>query len=170
MAVPCLKSLVVRNMGVSAVSSHQRFRLHLQRRGTLPGGSSPAPETGDRQEAGRRRVDGRGNVAAPPLWGRGGSCPSEGRGRQAKRESGQALLQGCHPAALPSNTRPGSKPRPYAKTDQAEIFVTLGVLFDYRSESCDAETPPLPSTCTQFRGLCKDPSIPLHEPCTLSLS
>ena len=122
---------------------------------TSPAQEDPAREARaqlPREGMGRRQASAvlmaGGNAAAPPPWGRGSSCLSEGRGRQVKRISGQALPQGCHPAALPSNTRPGSKPPPYSKTDQAEIFVALGGLLDYQSQSCDAETPPLPSTCT----------------------
>jgi len=156
-------SLVGRNTGASAVCSHPHLHLHLQRRGTLPGGWSPAPTGGDG-----------GRLASARLMAgqRDGFCPSEGRGRRVKRGPGQALLQGSHPAAPPSNARPGSEPLPsrLIRRQSKQKFSSLcRGLFDYRSQSWDAETPPLASTRTQFRGLCKDPSIPLRKPCALSL-
>lgn len=66
-----------------------------------------------RQEAHQPCSD--GNVDSPSPRGHSSSHSSKGRGRQAKRVSGQALLQGCHPTVLPSNARPGRKPLPQAR-------------------------------------------------------
>lgn len=127
-----------------AVSSHPCLHLHLQRR-DLPqeAGAQLLRESTGRRQSSTVRMAG-GNVDSPPPRGRSGSHFSRGRGGLAKCVSGQALLQGCHPTALPSNARPGRKP--HLKTDQAEIAVALRELFDYQSQSCDVGTPPLPST------------------------
>lgn len=134
--------------------------------GPSKGGWSPAPEREHRQETDQHCTDGRGQCGFSSTTGSQWLPFFQGQGRLAKCVSGQALLQGCHPTALLSNARPGRKP--HLKTDQAEIAVALGELFDYQSQSWDV-TPPLPSTCAWLRGPRGDLSMPLCEPCTLSL-
>lgn len=85
-----------------------------------------------------------GHVDSPPPQGRSGSHSS--RDRLAKRVSGQALLQGCHPTAVPSNARPGRKPPPQARPSRN--CCCFEGLFDFQSQHCDAGTPPLPSSRT----------------------
>lgn len=99
-----------------------------------------------RQETDQHCTDGKGNMDSPPPWGQSDSHSSKGRGRLAKRVSGQTLLQGCHSTALPSNARLGRKPPPQARPSRN--CCCFGELFDYQSQYCSVGTPPLPSTCT----------------------
>lgn len=87
-----------------------------------------------------------GNMDSPPPQGHNGSHSSKGKGGLAKHVSGQALLQGCHPTALPSNARLGRKP-PY-QARLSRNCCCFGGLFDYQSQYPGVGTPPLPSTCT----------------------
>lgn len=121
----------------------------------------PRERTGRRQ-ASQRRADGKGTtwlllhhrLAAAP-----GSHPSEGNGSPARLRSGAATL-----------LRSPLTPHLILRQTEQKFLLLLwgGCLIDYRSQSGDAETPPLPSTRTRFRGPCKEPSIPLRKPRTPS--
>lgn len=112
----CRQSPVGRTAGVQLPPLARAFVFTSRAGGPSAGGSSPAPEGEDGQEAGQpapRWWQG-DDVAAPPPPARGGSRLPPVWG---KRVSGQASLRGCHPAALPSNSPP------YSQADRAEIFV-----------------------------------------------
>lgn len=169
-AVSCLKPLTSRNRGVHLSPLIHAFVFTFSTGRPSLGTLSPASTGGDRQVGGQSPAAGRGDTAAPPVWGPVGFHLFEGWGGQAKWVSWQALLQSCHPAALSSNVGPGTKSPPCSKTDQAKIFVLLQGLFDYWSQSCNAETALLHSTCTRLRGPCNSTYTPSCKPCTLLLS
>lgn len=149
----CSQSPVGRNAGVQLPPLTRAFVFTSCAGGPSPGGSSPAPEGEDGWEAGQHRADGKGTtwlllhhrLAAAP-----GSHPSEGNGSPARLCSGAATL-------------PRSPLTPHLirrQTEQKFLLLLWGGLPDYRSQSCDAETPPLPSTRTRVRGRAKSrPSL-----------